>query len=271
MVAIVTGASSGFGYEVCKQLVEKGYKVYGISRRELAPVGVTAYSADVSDESAVRTIVDAIALKEGRIDLLIANAGMGISGPVELTTEETARRIMDVNFFGQIYVTQAVLPYMRKQKKGTIVFVSSVGAPIALPYQAFYSASKSAVNSVALALRNEAREYGIHVTAVMPGDASTGFTDARIKHSDSAVKKADDESSLYPGSNNAVASMEKDERNGISPKRVAAVIVRAACKKNPAPLYVAGFKYRILLSLYNILPTRIAVWLVGKFYLRAGK
>lgn len=267
MVAIVTGASSGFGYEVCKLLLQKGYKVYGISRRELAPDGITALCADVSDENAVRSIVDEIALKEGRIDLLIANAGMGISGPVELTSKEVERRIMDVNFFGQIYVTQAVLPYMRIQKSGTIVFVSSVGAPIALPYQAFYSASKSAVNSVALALRNEVREYGVHVTAVMPGDASTGFTDARIKHDESGVKEAG-KVSLYPGCDTAVASMEKDERNGISPDRVAKVIVRAACKKNPAPLYVAGFKYRILLTLYNILPTRLAVWLVGTFYLR---
>ena len=266
MVAIVTGASSGFGYEICKQLIEKGYKVYGISRREIAPSGVTAISADVSDESSVRSIVDEIALKEGRIDLLIANAGMGISGPVELTSKEDAVRIMDVNFFGQVYIAQAVLPYMRTQKRGTIVFVSSVGAPIALPYQAFYSASKSAVNSVALALRNEVREYGIHVTVVMPGDASTGFTDARVKHHDAGDKKTDGEVSLYPGCDKAIASMEKDERNGISPKQVATVIVRAACRKNPAPLYVAGGKYRFLLSLYNILPARIAVWLVGKFY-----
>lgn len=258
MIAIVTGASSGFGFEVCRQLLEKGYTVYGISRRKYAPDGVTALCADVSDEGAVRAAVDEIAHREGQIDLLVANAGMGISGPVELTAAESSRRITDVNFFGQVYAAQAVLPYMRAQKSGTIVFVSSVGAPIALPYQAFYSASKSAVNSVALALRNEVREYGIRVTVVMPGDASTGFTDARVKNPV--------ETSVYPGCDRAVVSMEKDERNGIPPERVAAVIVRAACRKNPAPLYVAGFKYRILLALYNILPARIAVWLVGKFY-----
>ena len=257
MVAIVTGASSGFGYEVCAQLIEKGYTVYGISRREHAPDGVRALCADVSDENAVRTAIDEAARREGRIDLLIANAGMGISGPVEFTTKESSRRIIDVNFFGQVYAAQAVLPYMRAQKSGTIVFVSSVGAPIALPYQAFYSASKSAVNSIALALRNEVREFGIHVTAVMPGDASTGFTDARVKNHDN---------SMYPRCDRAVSSMEKDERNGIPASRVASVIVRAARKKNPAPLYVAGFKYRLLLFLYNILPARIAVWLVGKFY-----
>ena len=258
MIAIVTGASSGFGFEVCRKLLEKGYTVYGISRRKHAPDGVTALCADVSDEGAVRAAVDEIAHREGQIDLLVANAGMGISGPVELTTAESSRRIIDVNFFGQVYAAQAVLPYMRARKSGTIVFVSSVGAPIALPYQAFYSASKSAVNSIALALRNEVREYGIRVTVVMPGDASTGFTDARVK---SQV-----EASVYQGCDRAVASMEKDERSGIPPEKVAAVIVRAACRKNPAPLYVAGFKYRILLALYNILPARVAVWLVGNFY-----
>ncbi|WP_026488115.1 SDR family NAD(P)-dependent oxidoreductase [Butyrivibrio sp. XBB1001] len=266
MVAIVTGASSGFGYEVCKQLVEKGYKVYGISRRNHAPTGVTTFCADVSDGNSVRLIVDDIALKEGRIDLLIANAGMGISGPVELTSEKMARRIMDVNFFGQIHIVQAVLPYMRAQKGGTIVFVSSVGASIALPFQAFYSATKSAVNSVALALRNEVRKYGICVTVVMPGDASTGFTDARIKHNDCDIETTDS-AALYPGYGNAIASIEKDERNGVSPEQVANVIVCAACKKNPAPLYVVGIKYRFFISLYNILPKRIAIWLVGKYYL----
>ena len=277
MVAIVTGASSGIGYEVCKQLIKKGFKVYGLSRRELAPAGVTALRVDVSDESSVRSAIDEVAQCEGRIDLLIANAGMGISGPVELTPREASRQIIDVNFFGQVYAAQAVLPYMREHKSGTIVFVSSVGAPIALPYQAFYSASKSAVNSIALALRNEVRGYGIRVTAVMPGDASTGFTDARIKNHAGDGKpaadrkaavsgKADGATSLYPQCDRAVASMEKDERNGIPPARVAAVIVRAACRKKPAPLYAAGFKYRLLLFLYNILPSRIAVWLVGKVY-----
>lgn len=266
MVAIVTGASSGIGYEVCRQLLEKGCKVYGISRRDQAPEGVTTLCADVSDETAVRSAVDEVAHQEGRIDLLIANAGMGISGPVESATKEDSHRIMNVNFFGQVYTSQAVLPYMRAQKSGTIVFTSSVAAPIAIPYQAFYSASKSAVNSVAMALRNEVRDYGIQVTVVMPGDACTGFTDARIKNHPDDEMASSDASAPYPRCTRAVASMERDERNGLPAPKVASVIVRAARKKKPAPYYVAGFKYRLLLALYNMLPARTAVWLVGKFY-----
>ena len=288
MVAIVTGSSSGIGFEVCKQLCERGYTVYGISRRGLAPEGVTAMSADVSDNDALRSVIDEIARREGRIDLLVANAGMGISGPVELSGNRDMQQIMNVNFFGQVYAAQAVLPYMRAQKGGSIVFVSSVAAPIAIPYQAFYSASKSAINSVALALRNEVRGYNIRISVVMPGDASTGFTDARVKnHPDKdavstaqsietqapsgiAAQSIDSSSAsaeaLYPRCDAAVASMERDERTGMPASKVAGVIVRAGTKKNPAPLYVAGFKYRLLLALYNILPARTAVWLVGKFY-----
>lgn len=283
MVAIVTGSSSGIGYEVCIQLRDKGYTVYGLSRRGLAPDGVTPMCADVADPDALRSVIDEIARRDGRIDLLVANAGMGISGPVELSETADMQRIMNVNFFGQVYAAQSVLPYMRAQKGGSIVFVSSVAAPIAIPYQAFYSASKSAVNSIALALRNEVRDYGIHISVVMPGDASTGFTDARVKnHPGGAVTGSDAASgvapgyveasgattkaALYPRCEAAVASMERDERNGIPAEKVAAVIVRTGLKKNPAPLYVAGFKYRLLLTLYNLLPARAAVWLVGKFY-----
>ena len=277
MVAIVTGSSSGIGYEVCKQLRDKGYTVYGLSRRGLAPEGVTPMKADVADAGVLCSVIDEIARREGRIDLLVANAGMGISGPVELSETADMQRIMNVNFFGQVYAAQAVLPYMRSQKGGSIVFVSSVAAPIAIPYQAFYSASKSAVNSIALALRNEVRDYGIRISVVMPGDAITGFTDARVKnHPGGAATESDaapgvapgamTDAALYPRCETAVASMERDERNGIPAEKVAAVIVRAGLKKNPAPLYVAGFKYRLLLALYNLLPARAAVWLVGKFY-----
>ena len=277
MVAIVTGSSSGIGYEVCKQLRDKGYTVYGLSRRGLAPEGVTPMKADVADADALCSVIDEIARREGRIDLLVANAGMGVSGPVELSETADMQRIMNVNFFGQVYAAQAVLPYMRAQKGGSVVFVSSVAAPIAIPYQAFYSASKSAVNSIALALRNEVRDYGIRISVVMPGDASTGFTDARVKnHPGGAATESDvapgvapgamTDAALYPRCETAVASMERDERNGIPAGKVAAVIVRAGLKKNPAPLYVAGLKYRLLLALYNLLPARAAVWLVGKFY-----
>ena len=170
MIAVVTGSSSGIGSCVCSRLASRGYKVYGLSRRGVAPDGCEGLSVDISDEKAVNDAIGTIFSKEGRIDLLINNAGMGIAGPIEFTSTEDANNIMDVNFMGQFYCTRAVLPYMRQQASGRIVFVSSVAGSMAIPYQAFYSAGKAAINAFALSLRNEVRDFGIDVCAVEPGD-----------------------------------------------------------------------------------------------------
>ncbi len=257
-VAIVTGASSGIGLAVSKQLQKLGCTVYGVSRRGTSAEGIHPIAAEITDEAAVKAAVDSVYEKEGRIDLLINNAGMGISGPVEFTETEDMKRIMDVNFYGQVYCAKAVLPYMRRQGSGRIVCTSSVAAPISIPYQAFYSTSKAAVSAMALALRNEVKSFGIDVCAVMPGDASTGFTDARKKQSTG--------NDIYTHNESAVAAMEKDERGGMTPDDVAAVIVKAATVKNPKPLFTAGAKYKVFLFLFKLLPYRFAYWIVGKMY-----
>ena len=257
-VAIVTGASSGIGLAVSRKLLNLGYIVYGFSRRGSSAEGVHAVAVEITDEAAVKAAVDSVAGKEGRIDLLINNAGMGISGPVEFTDTADMKRIMDVNFYGQVYCAKAVLPYMRAQKSGRIVCTSSVAAPIAIPYQAFYSTSKAAVSAMALALRNEVRNFGIEVCAVMPGDANTGFTDARKKQSLG--------NEIYTHNESAVAAMEKDERGGMTPDAVASVIVKAATVKNPKPLFTAGAKYKVFVVLFKLLPFRLAYWIVGKMY-----
>ena len=257
-VALVTGASSGIGLAVSRQLLALGYTVYGLSRRGTSAVGILPITAEVTDDEAVKAAVASVFEKEGRIDLLINNAGMGISGPVEFTEAEDMKRIMEVNFYGQVYCAKAVLPYMREQGSGRIVCTSSVAAPIAIPYQSFYSCSKAAVSAMALALRNEVKSFGIEVCAVMPGDAKTGFTDARKKES-----KGND---VYTHNESAVAAMEKDERGGMTPDDVAAVIVKAATVKNPKPLFTAGAKYKVFVVLFKLLPYRLAYWIVGNMY-----
>ena len=256
--AIVTGASSGIGYAVCRQLLEKGYAVYGFSRRGTAPEGAKGVSVDIADEKAVFAAVEEAVAEAGRLDLLVNCAGMGISGPVEFAAPEDVRRITDVNFLGQVFCTQAVLKTMRAQKSGHIVFVSSVAASIAIPYQAFYSTAKASVNALALALRNELKDLNIKVCTVMPGDAATGFTDARRK--DSA------HDGIYPHNSTATAAMEKDERGGMSPDTVARAIVRAAEKKDPAPLYTVGGKYKVFMALFKLLPAGLSYKIVGKMY-----
>lgn len=256
--AIVTGASSGIGYAVCKQLSEKGYLVYGFSRRGIAPPGVKGMRVDITDEKSVFSAVEEVTSEAGHIDLLVNDAGMGISGPIEFAQPEDVRRIIDVNFMGQVYCTQAVLKTMRAQRNGHIVFVSSVAASIAIPYQAFYSSTKSAVNSLALALRNELKDFNIKVCAVMPGDASTGFTDARQKDS-----SHDD---IYTHNKTATSAMEADERGGMSPECVAKKIVKIAEKNHPAPLYTVGGKYKVFMALFKFLPARLSYKIVGKMY-----
>lgn len=256
--AIVTGSSSGIGCAVCRKLLEKGYAVYGFSRRGTAPEGAKAVSVDVSDVKAVFKAAEEAVAEAGRIDLLVNCAGMGISGPAEFALPEDIRRITDVDFLGQVFCAQAVLPAMRRQGSGSIVFVSSVAAAIAIPYQAFYSTAKASVNAFALALRNEMKDFNVKVSVVMPGDATTGFTDARRKDSS--------HDGVYTHNGTATAAMEKDERNGMTPEYVADAIIRAAEKRNPAPHYTVGGKYKIFMALFKFLPARLSYKIVGKMY-----
>lgn len=256
--AVVTGASSGIGYELCLQLQRSGWLVYGISRRGIAPEGTRGISVDVTDEESMRQVFARVLSESGRVDLVLCNAGFGISGPVEFSDTAEVRRQMDVNFIGQFLCAKQALPVMRKQGSGTVVFVSSVAAPIAIPYQAFYSASKAAVSSLACGLRNEVRDFGISVCAVLPGDVATGFTDARRK----AVRGEE----VYPRCRKAVASMEKDERTGMTPAHAAGKILKTALKKHPKPLTVIGMKYKVFMALFKILPAGLAYRIVGRMY-----
>ncbi len=256
--ALVTGASSGIGYAAAELLLKEGWEVYGLSRRGTVPEGAHGISADVTVEESLNVAVDTILEKSGKIDLLINNAGFGISGPVEFTDASDARDQMNVNFIGEFLTAKAVLPSMREKKSGTIVFVSSVAGEMAIPYQAFYSASKAAVNSLAFALRNEVKDFRIRVTSVMLGDAKTGFTAVRRK--DSSGDR------VYTKNVSAVAAMEKDEQNGMSPYDVAGVILKAAKKKHPAPFYIAGGKYKVFHILVKMLPARLAYFVIGLMY-----
>ena len=257
-VALVTGASSGIGWAVSELLLQEGFQVYGLSRRGTCPEGAVGISADVSSEESVKAAVDRVLAQAGKIDLLINNAGFGISGPVEFTASADAFDQMQVNFMGQFYVAKAVLPAMRERKKGRIVFVSSVAGEMAIPYQAFYSAAKAAVNSLALALRNEVKDFHIRISSVMPGDAKTGFTAVRRKDSSG--------DSVYKKNVSAVKAMEKDEQNGMSPEDVARVILKATKACFPAPMYIAGSKYKVFHVLYKLLPSRLIYWIIGKMY-----
>ncbi len=259
-IAIITGGSSGIGKATAALFADKGYIVYELSRRntEHNNPNIRHLTCDVTDEDNVRNAVNHVVGAENQIDLLISNAGFGISGPIEFTDSAEAKRQFDVNFFGTHNIIRAVLPQMRLQHFGKIIITSSVAAVLSIPYQAFYSASKSALNALCLALRNEVADFGIKVSAIMPGDVSTNFTDARQKN--------DTGSDIYTHTHKAVSAMEHDERNGMTTMQLAKKIYSIAQKSNPAPLYTAGLQYHIFIFLEKILPKRFSNWIVGLLY-----
>ncbi len=259
-IIILTGGSSGIGKATADILCAGGHRVYEFSRHAPAEQnGSVHMDVDVTDEEQTVRAVREVAEKEGRIDILINCAGFGISGAVEFTGIEEAKRQLDVNFFGTVRMIRAVLPYMREKKSGRIVNISSVAAPAAIPFQRYYSVSKASINSITLSLANEVRRFGIRVCAVMPGDTRTGFTAARHK-----IPEGDD---IYGGViSRSVRTMEHDETNGMSAVSAGKVIARAALSNSGKPLYTIGLQYKFLVFLLKILPVRTSTWIIGKLY-----
>ena len=251
-VVIVTGGTSGIGLAAVKALREKSCTVYALSRHGDIP-------CDVSDEASARAAVEQVLQREGRVDILVNCAGFGITGAAELTPLETAKRQLDVNLFGTANMVNAVIPAMRRQGSGRIVNTGSVAGFVPIPFQAWYSASKAAVQSYTMAMANELRPFGITLAAVLPGDTKTGFTAAR--------NKINDRSNLYQGRiERSVARMEHDEQNGVPAETVGRLIARVALKERVKPLYIPGFSYNLVNVLMRILPSGLANRLIGMLY-----
>lgn len=258
-IVAITGGSSGIGKAAARLFAKKGCAVYELSRSGKDSEGITHITADVTDEQSLAAAFERIDSEQGRLDVLVNCAGFGISGAVEFTAMADAQKQMDVNFFGTVRSIQQALPYLRKSQKASIVNISSMGGPLALPFQAFYSCSKAAINALTLALANELRPFGIAVCAVLPGDVATGFTDAREK----SVKGQE----LYGGTiEKSVSTMEKDERGGMSPDRIARKIWSLSRKRHPKPLSTVGLQYKLFAFLHKVLPASLVNWIVGLMY-----
>lgn len=253
--AVVTGASSGIGLETARALLADGWQVVCLSRHACPLEGVRSIPCDITDSARVQAAFAAV----DRVDLLVNNAGFGISGAVECTGEAEMRRQFDLNFFGWVTVIQAALPALR-ESRGRILNISSAAAVFSIPFQSFYSATKAAVESLTCALRSELAPFGITVGALRLGDVKTGFTAARQKSG-----SGDD---LYAGRiAHSVAVMERDEQNGMPPAAIAAAVVRAAHKKRLPPVTTVGIKYKLLCGLNKLLPLSAVTALVAKIYI----
>lgn len=255
---VLTGGSSGIGLAAVQLFASRGWQVFELSRHGQSHDGIVHIYCDVTDEPSVRQAVSEVLTYTSHIDVVINNAGFGISGPIEFTTTGDAHRQFDVNFFGAFYIVKAVLPTLRAQRYGRIIFTSSVAAVLSIPYQSFYSASKAAINALSMALANEVRSFGISVSVLMPGDVSTGFTDARQK----SVCGGD----VYVRMHSAVAAMERDERSGMTAEHMAQDLYRIATRRSVKPLYVGGAMYRLFCLLNRLLPSRLVNYIVGKMY-----
>ena len=263
---VISGGSSGIGKATASLFAERGWCVFELSRHGVSVTGeglpvtgkIIHVTCDVCSEESTRAAIAEVLKQTDHIDVVISNAGYGISGSVEFTNIPDAEHQMDVNFMGAVRFTQAVLPQLRKQHGGRLIYTSSVAAALPVPYQAFYSASKAAINAMALALANEVKDFGISVSVMMPGDVSTGFTDARCKSTEGEE--------VYTGARKAITTMEHDERAGMAPRQMAQLFYHIATCHDPRPQYVGGFSYRVLCFLDRLLPKRFVNWIEYKVY-----
>lgn len=258
MVVVITGASQGIGKAIASHLASPGNTVFDFSRHGVSSSGITHVFCDVTDEESVRAAVQTVLSRTSSIDLLVCNAGFGIAGAVECTKIADAVRQFRVNFFGALSVVQAVLPSMRERRHGSILLVSSVAAVFAIPFQSFYSASKAALNSLALALRSEVEGFGIQVSVVQLGDVASDFTSSR---------KTDwTGEDIYPDMRSSIRSMEHDEQTGMTPEYVAERVGRLLRKRSLPPVYTIGRIYRFFVFVQRFLPLRFIRWAVTKMY-----
>lgn len=260
-VALVTGASSGIGAAAAAALVRAGFAVVGTSRNTAgatAPEGVTLLALDVGSDESVAGLVDDVIARFGRIDVLVNNAGVGAGGAAEESSIEQAQRVFDVNFFGVVRMTKAVLPYMRERGEGRIINVSSVLGFVPVPFGALYAASKHAIEGYSESVDHEVRQHGVRVLLVEPGFTNTGF-DANI---------------VPPGTTLAVYANERRRAEevlvtslaaGDAPSVVAEAILSAATDAKPKLRYPAGRQARQLRTLRRVVPARTFDKQIHKF------
>lgn len=235
-VVCITGASSGIGKSIGEFLTEKGYTVIGSSRNpdNYPDSKFQLFRLDVRDTNSVLQFIEEVIDFAGKIDVLINNAGVGITGPIEETPEAEINGVFETNFFGPVRVIKAVLPQMRKQNSGLIINVTSIAAYMGLPYRGFYSASKSALEITTEALRMETKQFGIEITNVAPGDFATNIAAGRYHApllDDSPYKKA------Y---GNTLDLMNSHVDSGKDPLEMAKVVHGIIETKKPKVRYKVG-------------------------------
>ncbi|QXP64820.1 SDR family oxidoreductase [Polaribacter sp. HaHaR_3_91] len=252
-VVLITGASSGIGKSIATFLSEKGYKVYGTSRnpKNTANFSFELIALDVLKVDTINAAVDLIIQKEGRLDVLVNNAGMGITGPIEDTPTDEMRAVFNTNLFGAVDVMKAALPQMRKQKSGTIINVTSIAGYMGLPFRGLYSATKGALETITEATSMEVKPFGIKVACVAPGDFATNIAAGRYH------TPVFEDSAYIENYQMNLNLMDAHVSGGMDPIEMAKAVHRIIETKNPKIHYkVGGFMEKFSIVLKRILPDR---------------
>lgn len=262
-VVLVTGGSSGIGKSIAIYLKDKGYTVYGTSRnpQRYPDSPIALVEMDVKDPHSINGAVSQIIENETKIDILINNAGVGITGPMEETPIEEVHGAMDTNFYGPLRVLQAVLPHMRKQQSGRVINITSIAGYMGLPYRGIYSASKGALEIVTEAYRMECAHLNIHFSNVAPGDFATNIAAGRFH------APVVEDSDYAAGYSKTLKIIDDHVDDGNDPMEVAYKIYEILQKKNPGIHYKVGSllqKFSIVLK--KVLPEKRYEKILKKHY-----
>ncbi|RYE22366.1 MAG: oxidoreductase [Sphingobacteriales bacterium] len=259
-VILITGASSGIGLSTAKLLRGQGHTIYAAARRtermkELEALGVKLLAMDVTDDASMMAGVQKIADAEGRIDVLVNNAGYGSYGALEDVPLSEARYQFEVNIFGLARLTQLVLPYMRAQRSGKIINISSIGGEMSEPHGAWYHATKFAVEGLSDCLRLELKQFGIDVVVIQPGAIKTEWAGIAREN---LLKTSGN--GPYKDLVQVHANMlSKADGNGMGsdPIVIAKVISKAIASRRPKTRYSAGDGAKPILFVRRMLSDRL--------------
>ena len=241
-VVLVTGASSGFGKVVASLLVERGFRVFGTSRQpgRAREDGFEMLPLDVDSDRSVDACISSVMETAGKVDVLVNNAGYGLTGGVEEVSLAEAKAQFETNFFGVVRTTKAVLPSMRQRKSGQIINMGSIAGTVPVPFEGFYAATKAALFAYSEALRHEVKGFNIKVSVVQPGFFRTNFGNAR--------KMAIETIEAYDGMRRRTLSrLERHLEEGADPKIVAGAVLRIIESPSPRLKYAVGRERRYLL------------------------
>ena len=269
-VALVTGGSSGIGEQTALQLKQEGFEVYAVARRvermaDLATQGVHVFGMDVTDDDSMVSGVERIVAEQGRIDVLVNNAGYGSYGAVEDVPIDEARRQFEVNVFGLARLTQLVTPHMRQQGSGRIINISSIGGKFYEPLGAWYHATKFAVEGFSDSLRIELSPFGIDVVIIEPGPILTEWNEI----SRESLTRTSEGGAYEEQATKVRAVLERADGKAMasSPRTVAKKIVKAAITRNPRARYPVGKGAGTILRARKLLPDSAFDVIVKRTYL----